>query len=215
MEPDKIEVYDNKGKKVPEIDPLRWTNAHHTKAFDLHFPRGSKPSEPMMTRNSTGREQPVIIVHRIKTSWSLSEIKTILTVQQVLRDHKVYLSEHRWKETVWNTTQLGFIVGLDPKFYNPEQAAECLIQDIKNHTTDKPKIPHFRMAFCTPSMKLYGYIQRTDYCGIGVLTYGRTGYCLPLLHLRHHHVSICPDVDVRTLTLHIRDSKLNANPRVT
>ncbi len=51
--------------------------------------------------------------------------------------------------------------------------------------------------------------------GVGVLTYGRTGYCLPLLHLRHQHVSICPYVDVRTLTLHIRDSKLNANPRVT
>jgi hypothetical protein len=45
--------------------------------------------------------------------------------------------------------------------------------------------------------------------------YGRTGYCLPLLHLRHQNVSICPDVDVRTLTVHIRDSKLNANPRVT
>jgi hypothetical protein len=65
------------------------------------------------------------------------------------------------------------------------------------------------------SLKLFGYIHRTDYCGIGVLTYGRTGYSLPLLHLRHHHVSICPDVDVRTLTLHIRDSKLNANPRVS
>jgi hypothetical protein len=42
--------------------------------------------------------------------------------------------------------------------------------------------------------------------GNGVLTYGRTGNCLPLL---------CPDVDVRTVTLHIRDSKLSANPRVT
>ena len=62
--------------------------------------------------------------------------------------------------------------------------------------------------------RLYGYIRRTDYCGIGVLMYGRTGYCLPLLHLRHQHVSICPDVDVRTVTLQIRDSKLNANPHV-
>jgi hypothetical protein len=26
-------------------------------------------------------------------------------------------------------------------------------------------------------LKLYGYIHRTDYCGIGVLTYGSTGYC--------------------------------------
>jgi hypothetical protein len=64
-------------------------------------------------------------------------------------------------------------------------------------------------------VKLYGYICRTYYCGMGVLMYGRTGYCLPLLHLRHQHVSICPDVDVRTVTLHIRDSKLNANSCVT
>ncbi len=63
--------------------------------------------------------------------------------------------------------------------------------------------------------RLCRYISRTDFCGIGALTYGRTGYSLPLLHLRHQHVSICPDVEVRTVTLHIRDSKLNANPRVT
>ena len=41
------------------------------------------------------------------------------------------------------------------------------------------------------------------------------GYCLPLLHLHHQHVIICPVVNVRTLTLHIRDSKLNANSCVT
>ena len=63
--------------------------------------------------------------------------------------------------------------------------------------------------------RLYGYIRRNNYCGIGVLTYGRTGYCLRPLHLRHQHVNICPDVDVRTVTLHIRDSKFNANLRVT
>ncbi len=62
---------------------------------------------------------------------------------------------------------------------------------------------------------LYGCIRSTDCCGMGVLTYGRTEYCLPLLHLRTQHVSICADVDVRTLTLHIQDSKLNANPHVT
>jgi hypothetical protein len=45
--------------------------------------------------------------------------------------------------------------------------------------------------------------------------YSRTGYCLPLIHLRHQHVSICLDVVVRTVTLYTRDSKLNANPHVT
>ena len=160
--PDEVEVYDNKGKKVPEIDPLRWTNAHHMKVFDLHIPRRSTTSEPTMMRHSTGREQTVIIVHRIRTSWSLSEIKAIPTVLQLLRDHEVYLSEHRWKETIWNTTQLGFIVGLDPQFYNPEQAAERLIQDIKKHTPGKPKIPHFRMAFCTPTVLVKGKGKRNS-----------------------------------------------------
>ncbi len=64
-------------------------------------------------------------------------------------------------------------------------------------------------------MTLHGHIRRTYYCGTGVLMYGRMGYCLPLLHLRHQHVSICSDVDVRTVTLHIRDSKLKANSCVT
>jgi hypothetical protein len=160
--PDEVEVYDNKGKKVPEIDPLRWTNAHHMKVFDLHIPRGSTTSEPTMIRHSTGREQTVIIVHRIRTSWSLSEIKAIPTVFQLLRDHEVYLSEHRWKETIWNTTQLGFIVGLDPQFYNPEQAAERLIQDMKKHNPGKPKIPHFRMAFCTPTVLVKGIGKRNS-----------------------------------------------------
>ena len=64
-------------------------------------------------------------------------------------------------------------------------------------------------------MKLYWYICRTNYCGMGVLTYSCTWYCLPLLHLCHQHVSICPDIDVRTLTWHIRGTKLNANSCVT
>jgi hypothetical protein len=62
---------------------------------------------------------------------------------------------------------------------------------------------------------LYRCIHHTEYCEMGVLMYGRPGYCLPLLHLRHQHISICPDVDVRTLMLHNRDSKLNANLCVT
>jgi hypothetical protein len=65
------------------------------------------------------------------------------------------------------------------------------------------------------SLKLYWYICRTDCGGMGVLMYGYTGYCLPLLHLGHQHVCICPDVDVRTLTLHLWDSKLNANLCIT
>jgi hypothetical protein len=76
-------------------------------------------------------------------------------------------------------------------------------------------IEPYRSLATPPWRFLYWYYCRTNYCGIGVLMYDRTGYCLPLLHLCHQHVSICPDVNVRTLMLHKRDSKLNANLRVT
>ena len=29
-----------------------------------------------------------------------------------LREHNVYIDEHRWTEDVWNTVQIGFILGL-------------------------------------------------------------------------------------------------------
>ena len=93
-----VEVYDNKGNKVPTIDPLRWTRAHHSNAFDLHTVHGTKPSGYKMTKNPTRQEQTVIIVHR--TSWTLYDIKMLPKVTQLLRDHDVYLSEHRWKETI-------------------------------------------------------------------------------------------------------------------
>jgi hypothetical protein len=62
------------------------------------------------------------------------------------------MTEHRWPETIWNTTQLGFVIGLDPQFFDPEQAIAKVIQDLWNNTSRHPKIPKFRMSYTTPSI---------------------------------------------------------------
>jgi hypothetical protein len=149
-----ILLYDNHGRVVPKIDPLRWNKQeYHLKSFNLQSQYDRKPNEySESSRNTTGRERSAFIVHRIRTSLSLRDIKRIPAVSQLLREHKVYLTEHRWSETVWNTTQLGFVIGLDPQFYDPEQAMSRVTQDLLKNVTGKSKIPLFRMAFCSPSM---------------------------------------------------------------
>jgi hypothetical protein len=149
-----IEIYDNKGKVLSKIDPLRWTTNLHSKVYDLHHQDGK-------SKNHTGRDTTVFIIHQIRTSWSLSDIKRLPTISQLLFDHKVFLTEHRWQETVWNTTQLGFIVGLDPAFFDPDQAMAKLTQDMKQSLTVRQKVPNFRMAFVTPSVKSGNNENRT------------------------------------------------------
>jgi hypothetical protein len=143
-----IELYDNKGKALPKIDPLRWTKEQHSKIYNLHI-QGTK--ESFKSKQLTGRETTVFIVHRIRTAWSLTDIKQIPSISKLLREHKVFLTDHRWQETVWNTTQLGFFVGLDPVFFDSDQAMAKVTHEITESLEGRKKIPSFRMAFVTPS----------------------------------------------------------------
>jgi hypothetical protein len=145
-----IELFDNKGKTLPKIDPLRWTKEKHSKIYNLH---SQSTKESFKSKQLTGRETTVFIVHRIRTAWSLTDIKQIPSISKLLRDHKVFLTDHRWQETVWNTTQLGFFVGLDPAFFDSDQAMAKVTHDMTESLEGRQKIPSFRMAFVTPSSK--------------------------------------------------------------
>jgi hypothetical protein len=148
-----IEIFDNKGKALPKVDLLRWTKDQHLKTFNLHSHQSAKTNPFVEEKTLIGREKTVFIAHRIRTSWSLTEIKSIAAVNKLLKEHNVFMTEHRWPETIWNTTQLGFIIGLDPQFFDPEQAVAKVIQDLQKNTNGHPKIPKFRMAYTTPSIE--------------------------------------------------------------
>ena len=80
---------------------------------------------------------------------SLFDLKTPQVIT-LLEKNKCYLNAHRWAEDVWNTSQLGFMIGLDPNFYSNDQAKTKLSDELAKALLRGTKIPKFQMANATP-----------------------------------------------------------------
>ena len=78
-----------------------------------------------------------------------------------MKDHDFYVDEHRWSETDWETTQLGFLYGVDPQFYDIDQAT-TKFTDTLRQALQRTKIPKFRLVYCSPKIKsAKGRVVRT------------------------------------------------------
>ena len=93
-----------------------------------------------------------LIIHRIRTSVSLQEIKNVPKIYDLLRENSCFMTEHRWTEDVWDTTQLGFLLGLDPQFYDIPSATEKVRKELKAKQPPCTKVPKFQLAFTTPQV---------------------------------------------------------------
>lgn len=69
-----------------------------------------------------------------------------------MKEHNFYVNEHRWSEADWETTQLGFLYGLDPQFYDIDQATTKFINTVCQ-VLPRAKIPKFRLVYCSPEIK--------------------------------------------------------------
>jgi hypothetical protein len=98
---------------------------------------------------------------------SIQEIKNVPKIFKLLQTNKVYLTEHRWTEDVWDTVQLGFFLGLDPTFYDPIQAKQKVQKDISSQLR-RSKPPKFEMTYATPSLKEGNFNVRTKAYAIEV-----------------------------------------------
>lgn len=160
-----IQIMNNNGQTMPIVDTMRWTIGQHSKQFQIHHSN----SRSRVGDNVQGEHQKYIaspkgsalIIHRIRTSVTLSEIKNIPKVYRLLRDNNCFLTEHRWTEDIWDTTQLGFVMGLDPQFYDVASATEKLRQEIQSKLPARTKIPKFQLAFTTPQIKHRGKTIKT------------------------------------------------------
>lgn len=148
-----IIIWNNKGEKVEKVNAICWTSnpTLHQKQFKLH--------QKITGGNSPRRTIRYYVVHRIITSASIASIKQIPEIHQILRDNSCYLNKHPWNEDAWDTTKIGFVTNFDPSFYTPDQAQmkfhELLKEKIKQMSTrTKTKIPHFRMTFSSPKMRI-------------------------------------------------------------
>jgi hypothetical protein len=137
---DECLVFDNKGAQLTNIDPINWTPIKHQSHFNIHV--SQKPK----------RQTKYTIIHRLRTSQSLSTIRTYNTINSLLKEHNCYMKTHSWDETVWDVAQAGYLIGIDPKYYTPE-AATTIVADMmaqKGHS----KCPPLRMIYSSPRIFL-------------------------------------------------------------
>ncbi len=120
-----VRFIDNSNSLVTKLDHLWIDPEAHMKNFHLHF--DCHTQEKNKQRNSPADYQRVTsyIVHRIQTSLSVNEMKAMDSAFKLIQEHDFYVNEHRWSErTDWETTQLGFVHGINPQFYDIDHRHE-------------------------------------------------------------------------------------------
>jgi hypothetical protein len=159
-----VQVMNNEGQVMSKVDTMRWTTNQHGKQFKVYqsSSRSRIGSKIQGQENSPSFSQSTfIIIHRIRTSVPLPEIKSIPKVYKLLGENNCFLTEHRWTEDVWDTTQLGFILGLDLQFYDIATATEKVRNELKNKLPAKRKMSKCQLAFTTPQITLGGKVIKT------------------------------------------------------
>jgi hypothetical protein len=158
---DNVKFFDNRNRQASKIEPLRIDPEEHIKQFNLHFDRHIKQSKFKSYSNQAHQSQTSYFVHRIQSSVPLRELKATANVFKLMKDHDFYVNEHRWSETDWETTQLGFLYGIDPQFYDIEQATKK-VATILRQVVPRTKLPKFRLVYCSPKIKnAKGRVVRT------------------------------------------------------
>ena len=150
-----IQVFTNNGGIMPPVDPMRWTSAQHSQQYKVHF---QQPKNEGYNRDRSSRQPPsrlpaAFIMHRIRSTSTITSIRNLPRVQKLLRENGVYLTEHRWPEDVCDISQQGFMLGIDPQFNSPIQAHERISLALKKAltaTAPSMRFPKFTVAFCTP-----------------------------------------------------------------
>ena len=164
-----VQILDNHNRIVPKIDLLRWTDTQHQQHFSVHQapPKHSSTQNPhdqssgyLGRYHSPSDGKACFIIHRIRTSVPLKTMKAIPRITQLLKENACYANQHKWPEDVWNTTQIGFMAGLDPQFYTAEQATLKVSQTIQN-AFPKAKVPPFRLTYCSPQLRTNEYFIST------------------------------------------------------
>ena len=152
-----IQVFTNNGGIMPPVDPMHWTSVQHSQQYKVHFqqPKNEGYNRDHSSRHPPSRSPAAFIMHRIRSTSTITSIRNLPRVQKLLRDNGVYLTEHRWPEDVYDISQQGFMLGIDPQFYSPIQAHERISLALKKAltaTAPSMRIPKFTVAFCTPQV---------------------------------------------------------------
>jgi hypothetical protein len=160
---DKVHIFDNNNKVLPTVDLVRWDQVQHQHHFKIHrqTPNDSNNYEESATQQTfSNAKKAQLIIHRIQTTVTLREIKNAPKVRKLLVDNSCYLYEHHWQENVWNTTHLGFMVGIDPQYYDVDQATMKISSEI-HKKLPRTKVPPIRLVFSAPQVRTDDFYATT------------------------------------------------------
>lgn len=158
---DSVQFLDNRNRQVTKIEPLRTDPEAYIQQFHLHYDRHTFSSKTKSSNPPDYRSATSYFVHRIRSSVPLSELKANANVFKLMKDHDFYVNEHRWSEADWETTQLGFLYGVDPQFYDIDQATTKFTNTLRQ-ALPRVKTPKFRLVYCSPKIKnAKGRVVRT------------------------------------------------------
>ncbi|KAI2490819.1 hypothetical protein MHU86_23754 [Fragilaria crotonensis] len=159
-----VKFFDNRNRIVGKVDPLRTNPEEHTLQFQLHFDRHTTQHRSRDRKeNSDHLHVTSYIVHRIQTSVSLGELKEAANVIKLMKDHDFYVNEHRWSEADWETTQLGFLYGIDPQFHDIDQATIKVTKTIQQ-SFPRTKVPKFKLVYPQNEKRKWPYCANKSIC---------------------------------------------------
>ena len=145
--PDDIEILNNRNKIITLENYESWTDlTYHNKHFDVHTVKGKG-----------ARTDRHYIVHRIRTTLSLSTLRNDRRLFRSLQENNVFLRRHYFREDEWNTVNLGFILFLDPSKHLRDEARQKVLT-ISQNTDEKNEGDgmKFQLVAGTPFMYLAG-----------------------------------------------------------
>ena len=115
---DSVIFFNNNNRKIDKLDPLRIKTESPTHHVNIHR-WSTKIGKSHDSQSSTTYS----ILHALYSNQaSLSEIKNATNVANLMKKYDVYVNEHQWCETDWDTCQLGFLYGIDLQYYDLDQA---------------------------------------------------------------------------------------------
>ena len=119
----------------------------------IRKPASKRNPNVLPQTKSNDRRTTQYLLHRIRTSsCSLRDLKANPKVKNLLKLHHFYVNDHRWNETEWDTVQLGFVFGIDPSFYDVDQATAKITAYLQKEFA-RNKIPQFRLVFASLKVK--------------------------------------------------------------
>ena len=149
---DKVQFFDNANRRVPVIDPIRTAESTSKMRFTLHGRTHSKRKAPPLPPTVGDRRSTKYILHRVRTAYPISDLKADPKVMKMLKEHNFYVNEHRWSEEDWDVLQIGFMFGIDPTFYDVDQATAKITDDIAKYGSTRTKAPKFKLVYSTPKV---------------------------------------------------------------